>query len=148
MDQRIDNIALPLLALTYGALGVASLYVSLFVSDGWEVMGTVFTGGLMSGFVFLVASMVLVVATVQLKKGGDSLVFAYVGTGIGTLMLVVQTLLVLGDAFGSLIGMEDLEGWALLDSIDPTMAVGLIALGLLISYRRRIMAETGGAETC
>ena len=148
MDQRIDTYALPLLALTYGALGVASLYASLFVSDGWEVLGTVFTGGLMSGFVFLVASMVLVVATDQLRKGGDFLAFAYVGTGIGTLMLLVQTLLILGDAFGSIIGMEDLEGWTLMDSIDPTMIVGVFALVLLISYRRRIMVETGGGETC
>lgn len=148
MDQRIDTYAMPFLALIYGALGLASLYAALFVDGGWEVMGMVFEGGLMSGFVFLVASAVLIVASLQLGQGGDALAFAYVGTGIGTLMFTVQVLLVLGDAFGSLIGMEDLEGWTLLDSIDPTMLVGVFALALLISYRGRIMAETGGTDAC
>lgn len=148
MGNRIDYYVIPVMALAYGALAVASLYTTFMMDRAWTFMGAAFEGGLMPGFVFLVATMTMVAAWSQLNRGGDAVTFAYVGTGIGTLVFLVQALLFFGDGFGSLIGMEGLAGWTPVDSMDPSMVVGLISLVLLMYYRNRLLAETSGADPC
>lgn len=140
MKTIIDWLSVPL-AVLYAAMGALS--VALFLLPGWELelAGMSYGGDLMLGLVFLVVAGIFAVASRLLVKGDpEQLPFAYVGSGLATLILVIQLIVVAVDA--ALAVLEE-EVWVLTDSLHPTVLVGLLALMAFVFFRARM-----GTEDC
>ena len=140
MKTIIDWLSVPL-AVLYAAMGALS--VALFLLPGWELelAGMSYGGDLMLGLVVLVVAGIFAVASRLLVKGDpEHLPFAYVGSGLATLILVIQLIVVAVDA--ALAVLEE-EVWVLTDSLHPTVLVGLLALMAFVFFRARM-----GTEDC
>lgn len=136
----IDWLSVPL-AVLYAAMGALS--VALFLLPDWELelLGLSFSGDLMLGLVFLVVAGIFAVASRLLLKGDpEQLPFAYVGSGLAVLVLVIQLMMVAVDA---VLAVLEEEVWVLADSLHPTVLVGLLALMAFIFFRARM-----GMEDC
>jgi hypothetical protein len=133
-----------LLAVLYAVMGALSVALALLPDQELVLAGLSYGGDLMLGLVFLVVAGIFTVASRLLLKGDpEHLPFAYVGSGLGTLVLVIQFIVVAVDA--SLTMLEG-EVWVLADSLHPSVLVGLLSLMAFVLYRARMGAEDCSTE--
>lgn len=136
----IDWLSAPL-AVLYAAMGALS--VALFLLPDWELelAGMSYGGDIMLGLVFLVVAGIFTVASRLLLEGDpEHLPFAYVGSGLATLVLVIQLIVVAVDA---VLAVLEERAWVLTAGLHPTVLVGLLALLAFVLYRARM-----GTEDC